>query len=132
MKKNTLNIGKPKPKKNKKRLIFLGLGILTTSILSYFGLQYWKKNKQTNSEGIPYAPDIKATKPRGVKATSKAPQNKKLKQIIPNKEKTFGSDAFPLKKGSKGDKVRKLQIALIQQYGKTVLPKEGAVLTLQT
>jgi hypothetical protein len=36
------------------------------------------------------------------------------------------SSDFPLKKGSRGPKVRQLQLALITKYGKSILPKYGA------
>lgn len=37
-----------------------------------------------------------------------------------------GGSAFPLKKGSKGEYVRKFQEALIRKHGKQILPKYGA------
>lgn len=52
------------PKKsNKKKWFFLGLGLVATGVLSYFGVQYYKKNKQENSVNND-APEINTGKPK--------------------------------------------------------------------
>ena len=68
------------PKKNKKRWIFLGLGLAATSALSFFGFQYWKKHKQqaevntdpASSKVFPQ--QKKVLKPKGNKAKKAAPK----------------------------------------------------------
>ncbi len=118
--------------KGKKRLI-IGLGLLATGVLSFFGYQYWNSNKKKNETPVS-TPDFKVDKPKPqpkpkVKPTQgkgKKPPEKKsapkppANTIVP--PSTF-PDYFPLEKGSQGERVKRLQQALISKYGNSVLPK---------
>lgn len=66
------------PKNSKKKLLFLGLGLLTTGVLSFFGYQYWRSNKKQSEKPNNDAPDFKAEKPKGTtKPKAKKPTVKK-------------------------------------------------------
>jgi hypothetical protein len=116
-------------KQQTKKIIVASLAVGAAGILGYFGWQYLQRKKpakggvnaddllKTVSPSIDYeAPSPTATlKPRPPK---KSPRNTSA---------TPSSDpGFPLKKGSKGEHVRLLQEALIEKYGKSILPKYGA------
>lgn len=94
----------------------LGLGVAATGALSYFGFQYWKKHKQSDTETPETDNDT---------STETAPPPPKYhtpKQPSEPKE----TNSFPLKKGSKGALVKTFQEALIAKYGKAILPNYGA------
>lgn len=58
------------PKKNnKKKWFFLGLGLVSTGILSFFGYQYWKKHKTQTDATSNKAPEMKAAKPKAAPKT---------------------------------------------------------------
>ena len=118
--------------KNKKRLL-IGLGIFATGVLTFFGYNYWKGNKKQSETAQSNSPDFKVDKPKSQPKQQKPPQPKNKKPpvkkpapkspvntIIP--PSTF-PDYFPLKKGSRGERVKQLQQALISKYGSSVLPK---------
>lgn len=122
-----MNKAKPSAKKQKKKkIIVTTLAVGATGILGYFGWQYLKKKKQAKKDDIDsliknidkpivLSNDTTTTKPK-VKTTTTV-----YKPTVADR-----NDEFPLKKGSKGDTVRKLQEALITKYGKQTLPKYGA------
>lgn len=114
-------------KARKKRIIITSLAVGATGILGYFGWQYFKKKKQAKQNDID---TVLMNMNQPIVTTPSLPV------IIPKtktKTSTYTpaitverSDEFPLKKGSKGENVRRLQDALITKYGKQVLPKFGA------
>jgi len=117
---------KPSAKKQrKKKIIITTLAVGATGILGYFGWQYYRKKKQAKRDDLqvlinkvqdPVIPEpIVTPKP---KTTSK--------QITYTQPTVERSDDFPLKKGSKGENVKRLQEALIAKYGTQTLPKYGA------
>lgn len=113
MKKDIKKTEGQQPKSNKKKLVFIGLGIAGTAALSYFGWQYWKKKKSQSEEDTnDDAPEI----PSG-NSTSYIPKPK----TAPSR-----NDSFPLKKGSKGANVKALQQVLLAKLGKDSLGKAGA------
>lgn len=107
------------PKKsNAKKIALIGLGIAAVGAGTYFGWQYFKSQKNKNvvvdddEETVPYTQPVQTTPVQ----TSYTPA------YVPS----TSTSSFPLKKGSRGDKVRQLQNALISRYGASVLPKYGA------
>jgi peptidoglycan hydrolase-like protein with peptidoglycan-binding domain len=122
-----MNKTKPSAKKQrKKKIIVTTLAVGATGILGYFGWQYLKKKKQAKSSDIDsliknidkpivLSNDTTTVKPKTKTTTST------YKPIV-----TERIDDFPLKKGSKGENVRRLQEALIAKHGKQTLPKYGA------
>lgn len=126
---NTIN-----KKSSRKKWMFLGLGLITTGVLSFFGYKYYKENKKKSESSGSDAPDFKAEKPKTPPKKAPAPKSKKpsLKKPAPPKPapkpetntaaQTF-PDYFPLKKGSQGERVRQLQQALIGKNGAGILPR---------
>jgi hypothetical protein len=111
-------------KQQKKKIIVTTLAVGATGILGYFGWQYFKKKKQAKANDL----DSLITKVQEpvIPKASIAPT--KIKAKLPariSKPVVQRTDEFPLKKGSKGENVRKLQEALILKYGAQILPKYG-------
>ena len=108
---------KEKPNK-KKKFLLIGLGVAATGLLSYFGWEYYQKKKKEKED-----------------SSDDSSSNTDTQQVIPQKS-TFTptfftqpqkrNDDFPLKKGSKGAKVKALQDSLIAKNGKGILPRFGA------
>lgn len=121
-----MNKTKPSAKKQKKKkMIVTSLAVGATGILGYFGWQYLKKKKQAKSNDM-NALINKINEPvitEPILSNSTKPKAKKNIYTTPIVER---NDDFPLKKGSKGEIVKKLQEALIAKYGKQTLPKYGA------
>lgn len=94
-----------------KKILLIGLSLAATGTLGYFGYQWYQKikQKQTGDE----TPDLDLTPPE---------KNSFSLPSAPAKR----NDDFPLKKGSKGARVKQLQDALIEKHGKETLPKYGA------
>lgn len=116
-----------KRKARKKKIIITTLAVGATGILGYFGWQYFKKKKQAKQNDID---TVLMNMEQPIVTTPSLPI---IKPKTKNKTATYTSsttfernDDFPLKKGSKGENVRRLQEALITKYGRQVLPKYGA------
>lgn len=106
-----------KNEKNKnKKALFIGLGIAAAGFLSYLGYNKYKKSKMEaqSDEKVSYNPSAPIPQYSSVKSTQKL--------IAP----ADSAANFPLVKGSKGELVKALQQALIDRYGKSILPKAGA------
>ena len=108
---------KEKPNK-KKKFLLIGLGVAATGLLSYFGWEYYQKRKAKKEDG---ADDSSADTTTD---TSLVPPKKNT--FVPNFFTQQRNDDFPLKKGSKGTKVKALQDSLIAKNGKAILPRYGA------
>jgi hypothetical protein len=108
---------------NKKRkIILIGLGVLGTGVAGFLGWNFWKNKKKAKEE------KDNSTQSDTTNYNLPAPkQNDSLppKTTTP-KTTPSRNDEFPLKKGSKGAKVKTLQEALIEKYGKSIMPKYGA------
>jgi hypothetical protein len=130
-----------------KKMMLIGTGITATGIAAYFGWQYYKKsqgNKEKNTtaftpvqDPIPeykpntpspqetnnsYSPPYINTNSGGGKSDTGGNTNSNTNYNSspkPNKD-------FPLKRGSRGEKVKQLQLALIATNGASILPKYGA------
>ncbi len=136
---NTLNTGPAPQNKNKAKKLLIGVSVLGLGLLTFFGLDYYNKKTEKKPKTEP-APK---PKPKPKTATKPAPKAKPKPAAKP-KPKTQAKastpppapdpakttppppPAFPLVKGSTGEKVRKVQEALIRKYGKPTLPKDGA------
>src|SRR5688572_20238167 len=102
-----------KRERDKKKLVLIGLGALAAGVAGYFGWQWWKKKKLEFKE---VASDEILPIPM---ETKKSAGPASFSPILRN-------DEFPLKKGSKGERVKKLQEFMIIKYGRSLLPKYGA------
>lgn len=106
---------KEKPNK-KKKFLLIGLGVAATGLLSYFGWDYYQKRKRNQEENAEdNAPETKLPVPQ-----------KSTFQPGYFTQPTKRNDEFPLKKGSKGARVKAVQDALIAKNGKEILPRYGA------
>jgi hypothetical protein len=111
----------------KKKIILIGLGAVATGVLGYFGYGWYQKRKAAKEDGgdstdpgtlppPPHKDKFKVTSSGGSGSGDGSGSG----------SDTTASNDFPLKKGSKGAKVKALQKALIAKYGKSILPKYGA------
>jgi len=125
------------PKSRKKKIILTGLAVSAAGILGYFGWQYYKKKKEARKGGMDtelkkIQPVTRAETPVSYEpAYTPKPRKKTVntsfpKVDIPLQTEPAPKSDFPLKRGSKGDKVRQLQQALISKYGKAIMPRFGA------
>ena len=117
---------KPSAKKQrKKKIIITTLAVGATGILGYFGWQYYRKKKQAKRDDLQVlinkVQDPVITEP--IITPKPKTTSKRITYTPPTVERT---DDFPLKKGSKGENVKRLQEALIAKYGSQALPKYGA------
>jgi peptidoglycan hydrolase-like protein with peptidoglycan-binding domain len=114
-------------KQKKKKIIVTTLAVGATGILGYFGWQYLKKKKQAKKDDIDsLIQNIDKPIVLSNNTTTTVKPKVKTTNIVYKPTVTEPGDDFPLKKGSKGEAVRKLQEALIAKYGKQTLPKYGA------
>jgi len=120
------------PKKRQpKKIIVSSLAIGAAGILGYFGWQYFKKKRETKSGGD-LDEVLKATSASSgntipaYTATKKTTIAKSYNTNYSLPKAAAPSSSFPLKRGSKGDKVKQLQNALIAKYGKNIMPRYGA------
>lgn len=95
------------PSNTKRKTILVGMGVAVASVLGYFGWQYWRKKKIQDMD------------------TSMTEQPSSPSQNKPSRT-TTRNDNFPLKRGSRGQRVKALQQALMAKYGAAILPKYGA------
>ncbi len=115
-------------KKKKKRILLIGLGTITTGVLGFFGWQWWKDrkaNKQQSQQGNASTPGANTPASNGGGSYS-PPQDTSSYRSSYRAPSSGGSSDFPLKKGSRGTKVKALQEALISKYGASILPRYGA------
>ncbi len=96
-----------------KKIALITLGVLATGTLGFFGFRWWKNKKEKAQAQDDTAPDLDLTPPSKSSFTphTTAPQR---------------NDDFPLKKGSKGARVKQIQDVLISKLGKDILGKAGA------
>jgi hypothetical protein len=98
-------------KSNRKKIVLIGIGTLAVGVAGYFGWQWWKKRKEekmTTAFDEPSSPPAENFLP------------------VPKQPILQRKDDFPLKKGSRGERVKALQDIIIAKYGKALLPKYGA------
>ena len=106
-------------KKRTRKVVLFSLGTLVLGTLTFFGIKHFKKtkNENTNEDNL---------ENNTVLDTQNDIQNNSTHHTNPSVPDIHAPAAFPLKLGSKGDNVRKLQQALIRTYGATILKKFGA------
>jgi hypothetical protein len=110
---------KKQPKKGKGKKILIGLGITAASaIAGFFGWNYFAKKKLSiSSDEVPQSnPDAAPANYAPAYSPAYSPPSTTIKR----------TDDFPLKKGSRGERVKRIQELMLSKYGKTILPKYGA------
>jgi peptidoglycan hydrolase-like protein with peptidoglycan-binding domain len=128
--KSKSKIAKKRPsakKRQTKKIIVASITVGAVGILGYFGWQYFKKKNQANGNDLDEA--LKKVKlPLQTEPSSKvisASKSRPVKRTYASNSVTANGE-FPLKKGSKGEKVRALQQALISKFGASILSRYGA------
>ncbi len=94
--------------KKKGKYILIGLGVIALGTGGFLLIKHLSKNK-SNSTTLP--PELETTF---------------LPEVTTSRPTSSSSSGFPLKKGSKGELVKKLQQVLIKAYGSSILPRYGA------
>ncbi len=134
-----MKTNQPNKKQKKKRIVITTLAVGAAGILGYFSWQYYKKKKGKNTD----EPDVTFKKKVTEDIKSVYVDTPVYQPVIKPKLKPkpkpqiiydnpylevppVSKDEFPLKRGSKGEKVRALQEVLIAKYGKQILPRYGA------
>ena len=102
------------------------LAIGAAGVLGYLGWDYvhHKKSahfKSENSGNVNLNPVNIPANDTNAKTTDTPPEDTGFK-----KKSKHGHGEFPIKRGSKGEKVRKVQQALLDKHGSEILPKYGA------
>lgn len=110
-------------KQQKKKLVMTTLAVGATGIMGYFGWQYYKKKRAATKDEDLESLISKIQEPLVTPVFTAQPKvAKSSTTYVP----PASAASFPLKKGSKGAAVKKLQEALLAKYGAQTLPKYGA------
>lgn len=127
---------KPSKKKAKSKIILTSLAVGAVGILGYLAWQFYTKRKASKRSGSGGAdlmtilpstttaaiyPSSTTTSPVNIQASIPLP-----KPVTQTATASKSTSSFPLKKGSKNELVKSLQLALIAKYGASILPKYGA------
>jgi len=110
-----------KPKSNKKKAILISLGLVATAVGGFFGFKYLRNRKKKNEVEEEETTPLTTTSSSQTSTSSSSGGYKSTTSTT-----TTRKDSFPLKKGSKGERVKLFQEKLIAKYGKSILPKYGA------
>ncbi|HTB31728.1 MAG TPA: peptidoglycan-binding domain-containing protein, partial [Bacteroidia bacterium] len=108
-------------KAQKKTILFIGLGTITTAVLGFYGWQAYKDKQETKKKINAKSSTYGTSSP-----TTSTPSDTTKKSYVPHYSASSGTTGFPLQKGSKGDKVKALQQALIAKFGASIMPRYGA------
>ncbi len=122
-------------KATKKKVVLTTISVAAAGVLGFFGWQYYKKKKEAKGDNaglvlkqtteIP-APVYRPMPTRDTPVWKAPPIKQPRKPKVVNEDNEDGGSDFPLRKGSKGDKVTALQEVLIAKHGKALMPKYGA------
>ena len=108
----------------KKKIILFGVGITALGVLGYLGWKRFYKDKSSASGDVDsILPSFDTSTPVQHSST---PKYKPLPRPKPTPEKPKSNDNFPLVTGSRGNRVKAIQKALIGKYSAKILPKFGA------
>ena len=122
-------------KKAKSKIVLTSLAVGAVGILGYLAWQFYKKRRASTFSRTASSDYILPTTAAAVVYPTSSSTVSPSASISLPKPATQSSSAkkasgtvssFPLKKGSKNELVKSLQLALIAKYGAGVLPKYGA------
>ena len=99
--------------KKQTKYILFGLGVVASAATAAYFIYKSKKSAENNDE-------MKLLE--SITSTDFPPPP----SFTPGSTSTLPHTGFPIKKGSRGTKVKNLQLALIKTYGKQILPRFGA------
>ena len=109
-------------RQQKRKLVLTTLAVGATGILGYFGWQYYKKKRSTKGEDL----ESLISKIQEPVVTPVFTSGPKVAKPSTTYVPPASTSSFPLKKGSRGEAVKKLQEALMAKYCAQTLPKYGA------
>lgn len=112
-------------KQKKKKIIIAALAVGATGVLGYFGWQYLKRKKQAGKQDMTSLMS-KINEPVNTEPAVPSKPTRASKKINNRTADTIPINEFPLKKGTKGQYVQKLQEAIIVKYGAATLAQYGA------
>jgi hypothetical protein len=104
------------------RVLIGGIALGALGFGAYKFFEWWKQNKNGSNTSDLFNAGVATD--AGTFPVADPPKNNSGTK--PPSYSTSPASDFPLKKGSKGEKVRQLQEALIAKFGKTLMPKYGA------
>lgn len=110
------------PKKGKLKSILIALGVTAATVGGYLGWNWYSNKKKKSVDDNMEETPVKNTTPS---TTSSNSSSSSSSNWFSPSSTPARKDEFPLKKGSKGERVKELQQALIGKFGKTILPKYG-------
>lgn len=126
-------------KKAKSKIILTSLAVGAVGILGYLAWQFYNKRKasrrssSTSADYMTILPGTtsaaiypNATNTSSGNSSASIPLPKPATQTTTTNKTTNTLSSFPLKKGSRNELVKSLQLALIAKYGAGILPKYGA------
>lgn len=125
-------------KRRNTRILIFGLGLSLTGLAVYLMKQYFDNQKEKEKQPAkPPSNDVPDySKSGGTTSSGTQTDSPTYEPVYTKPEKTnpvyipqpngSNSDSFPLKKGSRGEYVRQLQQALMDNHGVKILPKYGA------
>lgn len=119
----------PPKKKNYKKAILIGLGVAATAVGGFFGWKWFKGKNNAANAGDDAGDAVETNQQTSASSSTKTQTSSSSSGSSwykPSTTTTTRKDEFPLKKGSKGDRVKAVQQKLIAKYGKSILPKYGA------
>lgn len=110
------------PKKGKLKSILIALGVTAATVGGYLGWNWYSNKKKKSVDDNMEETPVKNNTPSTTfsSSSSSSSSNWFSPSSTPARK-----DEFPLKKGSKGERVKELQQALIGKFGKSILPKYG-------
>lgn len=109
-----------KPKENK-TLLYIGAGLFA-AVLAGGAYYFFTRPKSGNNN---FSGEENDTIP-GNTSIPPAPGVYNPPALPPSGGATSGGDSFPLRRGSRGPRVKQLQEILIKKYGSSILPRFGA------
>lgn len=105
-------------KSKTKKVVLFSLGTLALGTLTFFGIKLFKNHKtKTTDDNSNENNDV------DTETTNQNPTKPVVHSSLPS---AHANSSFPLRFGSKGDRVLRLQRALITTYGAGVFEKYGA------
>jgi hypothetical protein len=124
----------PTKKKAKSKIILTSLAVGAVGILGYLAWQFYTKkraakySRTSNPDLMTILPTTStaAIYPSASSASSGSASTVLPKPVTSTATSKKTTSSFPLKKGSKNELVKSLQLALISKYGASILPRYGA------
>jgi hypothetical protein len=124
----------PTKKKAKSKIILTSLAVGAVGILGYLAWQFYTKKraaKYSSTSNPDLMTILPSTSTAVIYPSTSSTSSGSASTVLPKPVTSTGTSkkttsSFPLKKGSRNELVKSLQLALIAKYGTAILPKYGA------